>query len=278
MKKNRIGIIFLFIGFVFLLAPASFSITGNVIGGDFELYLNPAYILSLIFFIFSFIVFASRQSLDAIVIPTGGGEWDPETDMYSQDRDRTQKALRRKNRLGKEGYFVVSGHRDPDSKGGQSQSIYKYLREHGIKPSEMMIEGKSHDTLENVIYALKKIREREIKRHGRIRRPLKVAFVSYPEHLDRFEDFEKEAIKKGLIRKDDFEFHRIRTFPKGEERKEKRKKERDYEGNTLRKLKHRYKLVTMGRYQEKSWETKRTKPNQIINFINLIPKKTNKKL
>ena len=56
----------------------------------------------------------SRQTLDAIVIPTGGGEFDPETGMYSQDRDRTQKALRRKKSLDNKGYFVISGRKHDD--------------------------------------------------------------------------------------------------------------------------------------------------------------------
>ena len=149
MRKNRIGIIFLFIGLIFLLAPISFSITGNVIGEDSELYFNPMYVLSLIFFIFSFIVFVSRQSLDAIIIPTGGGEFDFEEEMYSQDRDRAQKALRRENRLEKEGYFVISGYKGKtkeEIREGQSNSIYKYLRKHGDKPREIMDEGKTHDS------------------------------------------------------------------------------------------------------------------------------------
>lgn len=259
------------VGLAFLLVPISFNITGSVILENFQFGFSYFYIIGIIFLFASMIIFASRQSLDAIIIPTGGGEWDPETEMYSQDRDRTQKALRRKNRLDKEGYLVVSGHREPGSKEGQSQSIYKYLREHRIKPSEMMIEGKSHDTLENVIYALKKIKEREVKKHGRVRKPLRVAFVSYPEHLGRFEDFEEEAIRKGLIEKDDFEFYKIRTFPEWKERKEQRHKEKEYEGNPLRILAHRYKLASMRRYKSKKGGIKHVEgENPILNVLNKL--------
>ena len=63
--------------------------------------------------------------------------------------------------------------------------------------------------------------------------------------------FEEEAIRRGLIEKEDFEFYKIRTFPKWKERKEQRPKEKEYESNTLRKLAHRYKLASMRRYKSK---------------------------
>ena len=246
LGKDKVGACFFSTGLFFLLVSAYSKITGNIVLGSLENhvgYLSYSTIIGFVFLIVSFIIFTSRESLDAIVIPTGGGEYDSETNMYSQDRDRAQKAIRRRNRLNERGYYVISGarHDDEKVKGGQVYSIYNFLREHGIKPSEIMIEGKSKDTLENVLYTLKKVKNREEK--NGVGRPWNIAFVSYPEHLERFDDFEKEAIKRGVIEKKDFKFHKIRTFPKWKGRKKQRSDEKNYESNLLRRLFHRYKLV-----------------------------------
>ena len=91
------------------------------------------------------------------------------------------------------------------------------------------------------LYTLKKVKDKEQKQGEE--KPWDIAFVSYSGHLKRFEDFEKEAIKKGLFDKNDFRFHKIST---GEN-----KEEKGYENNPLRRLLHRLKLLTMGKYKLK---------------------------
>ena len=129
----------------------------------------------------------------------------------------------------------------------------------------MIIEGKSHDTLENVVYTLKKVKERE-EREG-VKRPWDIAFVSYPEHLNRFKDFEEEAVKKGLIGKNDFRFHKIRTFPKWKNRREQRHNEKEYESNPLRILTHKYKLMSIDRYKGKREDIINKKQDPFIKIF-----------
>lgn len=245
MGKRVIAILFLIIGLILIIVSTPFKLSGNVIAEGFNVYFTPLQILGLIFIFASFLALMIKPDLDAIVIPTG--------DIEKQDWDRTEKAIRRRGRLKENGYYVISGYkgeRPKDVLEGQPYTIYNHLREHGIKPSQIIVEGKSHNTLQNVLYSLKKIKAREQKEGDE--RPWKVAFVSYPEHLDRFEDFEEQAIRKGLINRNDFKFYRIRTIARNrEERKRERKEEKAYEGFWLRKVVHKIRLATMGIYKGK---------------------------
>ena len=235
------------------------SMTGNVVA-EIPSGQNATYILALAFFLVSVFLFLSKQSLDAIVIPSGGGTFDSETKMWSQDRDRAEKGLASGGKLKPEGYYVVSGYKGQGMKEirGQSYSIYNFFREHGIKPKKMIIEGRSHDSEENVLYTLKKLKEIEEKRG--IERSWDIAFVSYSKHLKRFKDFYEEAVKQGLVDKDDFRFHEIKT---------ENDEQMGYEDSAFRKLIHEYKLKTMKmRYGAKGGGIKyNEKPDFVINLI-----------
>jgi len=243
-KETKKGISFFILGLIFLAVSVPFTITGRVILENYKPYFSFSSILGLIFIVISFVFLVAKKSLDAIVIPTGGGEWDSQEDMYSNDRDRAKKALENKDKLEDQGYFVISGYKGGNRREiskGQSYSIYKFLRGHGIKPSQIMVEGKSHDSLENVIYTLRKIKKREQKQGDE--KPWDVAFVSYSGHLNRFEDFKNRASKKGIVREDEFRLHKIRTVYSDKEKK--------YESNPLRKIRHMLKLLTIGKYKLK---------------------------
>lgn len=245
-KETKRGLYIFSIGLLILAFSNSLTITGNAILENYSQYLSVSSILGYIFIAISFVFFVARKSLDAIVIPTGGGEWDPSEKMYSQDRDRARKALENEDKLEDKGYFVISGYKGGTKKEiseGQSYSIYKFLRRHKVKPSQMMVEGQSHDTLENVIYTLRKVKKREEKEGDE--KPWDIAFVSYPGHLKRFEDFEKQAEKRGFIKKGEFSFHKIKTHDDSED-------ERNYDSNPLRKVSHWIKLLTIGKYKLKS--------------------------
>lgn len=248
MRRKIPGVIFLIVS-VTLLSIGMEGITGSTINNYFQGTFLFIHIFGLALLLASVLILTSRKTLDAIIIPTGGGNWDYDEKMYSMDRDRAKKAIEHKKELRGDKYFVISGYKGKskeDIKEGQSYSIYKFLRRYGIKPSQMIIEGRSHDTLENALYTLKKLKEKKEKKG--IEEPLDIAFVSYPGHLKRFEDFENEAIKKGLIDKNDFNFHKIETKETPEDK--------NYEKSIMRILKHKYKLVTMEKYKSKNGEIK----------------------
>ena len=223
MIKNYIALIFLILGII-LLVP-NLEITGNVISDSFY-NISITNILGLMFIIFSVIIFITKKTLDAIVIPTGPA-----------DIKRTEKALEEEEKLTDRGYFLISGYSQKELKPKERQvyNIYKRLRSEGIKPKKIGLERKSHDTRENLIYSLRKIEERA-KKSGH-KGPIKVGFVSYPGHLKRFEDFYNQAIKEELIEKDKIKFYKIPTKETQEEK--------NYEGNLARKLFHKYKLRTI---------------------------------
>jgi len=246
MRKKSFALILFSFGISLIITFKNLNITGNTILESVK-QISITNILGLIFILGSFILFVGRKGLDAIVIPTGGGVFDPEENMNSQDRDRAKTAVEYWKDLEKGGYFVISGYTEKNKEKplnkSQTYSIYKFLRKHGIKPSQMMLEGKSHDTLENVLYTLKKVKAKEQKDGDR--KPWDVAFVSYPGHLERFEDFEKQAIKRGLFEEKDFNFYKIPTNRKDSPDEEK------YENFLLRKISHFIKLATIDKYKQK---------------------------
>ena len=248
--KIEKGIFFLILSFLSLVISFNPSLTGAVIGIIIET--SYLYILSLVFFLVSIFFFLSRQTLDVIVIPTG---------TWEADIDRAKKALSERDRLKGGRYFVISGYKGQgtrEMREGQSYRIYKYLRSQGVIPGDIRIEGKSHDSEENVLYTLKKLKDMEEKM-GRSK-PLEIAFVSSPSHLKRFHDFYNAAVQKGLVDRGDFRFHEIPTEGLGEEA--------GYEASPFRRLIHEYKLRTMNRYKKKSGGVKHVeKPDPVLDFL-----------
>lgn len=122
----------------------------------------------------------------------------------------------------------------------------------------MMVEGQAHDTLENTLYSLKKIRQRANK-EGKTG-TLDVGIVTYHGHFKRFKDYYEKAVEKGMLEKDDFRLHEIPT-PETEE-------DIKYEAGPLRRLSHGFKLASIGRYRARGGGIKHAKPNPFSRFIN----------
>jgi hypothetical protein len=250
-NKFSKGIFFLLLSLLFLLISFSPKISGGAIGVNTDISLT--FIVSAVFFILSILIFAGRQTLDAIVIPTG---------TLDADILRTETAEKEKDQLKSGGYFMISGYYPHGNLKGMQKSqdyrIYKHLREKGIIPAEIRVEGQAHDTLENILYSLKKIKQMAEK-EGRTG-TLDVGIATYHGHFERFKDFYRKAVKKGLIGKTDFRLHEIPTLETEEDRK--------YESSLPRKLMHLVKLETMGRYQGKKGEIKHAEQGPLIRLVN----------
>ena len=74
MKRRIIGGIFLAASLILLSAGIG-GITGNVIKDYIDEKFLFIHLIGFIFLLVSILIFAGRKSLDAIIIPTGGGEW-----------------------------------------------------------------------------------------------------------------------------------------------------------------------------------------------------------
>ena len=141
--------------------------------------------------IVAFLIFASRQTLDAIMIPTGG---------YEENAKRTKRAAERyANGGGK--ILLISGAIEKPVKTSQVYEIEKQLRSYGIKPSQIMVEGKSKSTLDNMLYSLEKLKKIGAK---------KIGIAAPTSQLDRFESIIHQAKKEGLVDKD-FTIYRLRV-------------------------------------------------------------------
>ena len=209
IKDKKLGVFLLVVSLILLLIGFNVKITGQTIGGGnfFSLFK----ILGISLFFISLLMLASKRTLDAIIIPLGPS--------YKEDIERTKRALKEYEKKGTK-YFVISGEKGkPKLKESQS-NIYKELRKYGIKPSQMKIEGKSKNTLENVIYSLKKLKG--VKDIG---------IVSYPKHHERFEYIINKAKKEGII-PGNIRIHKIKT----------KQTPKEWIYGTLANIKERYRL------------------------------------
>ena len=215
MRKNTLGFVLLVLGISFILF-SNFTITGGVINSNFSFSLVQ--ILGLVFIIGAFVLFVKRHTLDAMIIPTGPS--------YEEDIERTKRALK-EHEENKDSYFVISGALgDKKLPKSQTENIYRELIKYGVKSSQIFIEGKSRNTVENTVNSLEEIK----KRGGK-----EVGIASYPGHLDRFKDIFERAQKEGIVDKD-FKLYRLPTRT----RKNETRRERLYE--VLSGILHKYKL------------------------------------
>ena len=175
--KNRWGFLSLLISIIFLFVSFNPTISGGTIGINTNI--SFSFIIGLMFFILALVVLASRQALDAILIPTGD---------LSPDLKRTKRAYA-EGKERKDQVYLITGV-DLAVNKAETYGIYKQLRSHGVPPRNIRIEGRSKTTLENVLESLKKLKD--MGAHD-------VGIASYGTHLDRFEYVIKKAKEEGII-------------------------------------------------------------------------------
>lgn len=162
----------------------------------------------------SLLMFVTRKSLDSVIIPTGGDE--------AEDIERAKEGEKAYDERNAD-YIVVSGNiRDSEEDKNQSRRIVAELKRHGINPSKITIEGRARDSIQNIIYSFRKIKQRGGTRVG---------IVSYPDHLNRFTEIFHRAQSEGLI-DPKFKLYRIPT--------KENQREKFYE--VLAHVLHKYKL------------------------------------
>lgn len=194
MIKRKIGFVLLIISFISILMTVQGTVTGYVIVGQASPH-EFFYIVPLVFFLMSLLLLTSRTYLDAIIVPT----------------EASTSRIKNKARVASEAYrthhakvIVASGgvmpYMDPQYK-HEAHVVYKELRKAGIRPAEIRVDGTSRDNLENILHSLKKLEGTGATDIG---------IVSYPAHLDRFENIIKKAREEGLI-SEETHFHRIET-------------------------------------------------------------------
>lgn len=223
--RKKIGFTLLVITFFLFLFSMNFKLTGNVINDDPPI-VSIKNIFIILFLVASFIVLASSKGLDVLVIPTGPDR--------QENIERTDKAIEEYKKSGAK-YFLISGKIADDRtlKNSRRADIYRRLRKAGIKPKQMKIEGKSANTIENILYTLNKLSEED--------GPLKVGFISYPGHVRRMKDIYNKAVKENLVDPERIQFKKIETAET--------KEERDYEAAPIRKFFHRYLLSKIKKHR-----------------------------
>lgn len=186
-------------GLVFVFFSISFSFNGAVIGKNYDILDRGMFILGIVFLSCSFVLYIHSKSLEkTIVIPTGSLE---------ADKDRTSRAMIEYSKYhGKTPYLMISGDIQRDTHGkikkdSQCFGVYKESRKCGIKPSDMIIEGKSKDSLENFLYSIRILKKKGIK---------KMDIATNKTQYWRFKMFESKAKKEGLI-EGDFEIAPLYT-------------------------------------------------------------------
>jgi DUF218 domain len=181
--KLLFGPLFLIISIVSFLFSYNWNFTGAIIG------LNTGssyfYLASLISAIVALLIFASRQTLDAIMIPTGG---------YEENSKRTKRALEEYDFGRGAKYVLISG-----GTPAQDLQIYRKLRKSGIERKKIKLEEKSNSTLDNVLYSIEALKESGVRDLG---------IASSRGQLNRFDKIIGRAKKEGIISRD-FRVHRL---------------------------------------------------------------------
>lgn len=193
MNKRVVGF-FLMIVSILLVLMIQINFTGYSISlSYFEIPLIHLIIVS--FFIFSLILIFSGESLDAIIIPTQASE--------KRTREKTDIALKYRNKYGAK-LLIASGGETPalsrHYKNG-AQIIYARLRQNDVRPIDIKIDGRSRNNIENILFSLEKLRGIKVE---------KIGIVSYPGHLDRFDEIIDHGKKEGVI-DPKIKFYRIET-------------------------------------------------------------------
>ncbi len=213
--KNQIGLFSLATALFLLFSPIVFKFTGYFVNDSLYNF-SIKNIILILFLVASFVVLVIKSGLDVLVIPTG-----PD---HQENVERADRAIKEYKKNGAK-YFLISGKIADDRilKNSRRADIYRRLRKAGIKPKQMKIEGKSSNTIENILYTLDKLS----KEDG----PLKVGFVSYPGHLRRMKDIYDKAVKENMVDPERIQFEKVETAETPEERA--------YEAYPVRKFFHR---------------------------------------
>jgi len=192
MKISRI---FLIISLILILFSININLTSYATLEAGKISFTPLFYLGLIFFIL--FILTTSKSLETIMILIGNEEAMVE---------RTKKAIEEFAKNKEKPYILISGEIERDErnrprKDSQQYQIYTALRENNFLPKQLIIEGKSKDSLENFLYSIKRLEKKGIK---------KLNIATSPLHYARFKLFEKKAKKTGLIEKD-FEINPLYT-------------------------------------------------------------------
>lgn len=96
--------------------------------------------------------FEDQKSLDVIVVPTGPS--------YEVDKQRAKAGIKKYNE-DKSRLVIISGEIDKIGFiGSQPMKIYKQMRQEGVPRDNFILESKSHNTRENVLYVYDKIKDK----------------------------------------------------------------------------------------------------------------------
>ncbi len=190
MKFVKIfGFLLLVAGIILFTIPlAGLSINGAVIGISETINQDYFILIGMVLLIVSVMLLTSRSGIEAIFIPTGNKE---------ANVVRAEEAVGKYNQTSEneKPYLFISGKISRDALGkikpdAEVREIYTILRQAGVKPSQMILESQSTDTLENFLYSLEKFREKGIN---------EIRISTSPIHYARFKLFEREAKKQGLL-------------------------------------------------------------------------------
>ena len=201
-EKAFFGKFFLIFGMLAFLFGASTTLTGNFIGANGFFDGNISFtIIGIVFLFVSFLILVSKENvLEMIVVPTG-----PSGEIEKQRAEGGARLYhaRPNSRVIISGY--LNGITPGTFRGSQSHQIYKTLRRNGVPRGDIDIEGKSHDTLENVRYVSKILKDENIP-HATV--------VTDRDHARRMSMLFRKAKEEGIAPKD----LEIETYSKGIEK------------------------------------------------------------
>lgn len=181
--KFGFGIFFLMVSIFFLLISFTPKISGGVI--SVETRFSLPFIIGLVFFVLSFILFVQRQGLEYLVIPVGGEKWE-------NPRARTARNTIRPDHIDR---VVITGDIEGEKKKYKERnedklSVYDTVRTSGIKPGQIRILH-GQDSEEDILYLGKIVKPGDT-----------IYFDTFPLHYQEYKTLIGKAQRDGKFPKD----------------------------------------------------------------------------
>ena len=193
--EKRLAVFYLLFSLQLFILTGTIYFTGYSIYQDFSYKINLLQIVAITFIFISVILFVSSTGLDALIIPSQASE--------KRTREKARRAADYYHHH-QVGVLVASGGKTPGLNpkyNSDAEIIFEELVKAGVPRDKIILEDKSRDNLENVLYSLKKTSGTEI------------GIVSYPRHLDRFEYIIEKGKEQGVI-DSRIKIHRVETNQK----------------------------------------------------------------
>lgn len=183
--KKVFGFPLLGLSLFFLIWRIKFDFTGNFINNYFSSGFMIIHILGILFLVGALGILVEGKGLEGVVVPTGPS--------YRADHQRALGGVKKYDE-NRSSLVIITGEMNNSKSersfiGSQPMRIYKEMRKSGVPRDHFVFESLSHNTQENVLYILEKLKEKKIN---------EITVITDKPHAKRFEMMFNKSKKQGI--------------------------------------------------------------------------------